>query len=116
MTEALRGDIQEAMVRYGTRVRADLTPYEVEVYVRSLVAGMAGDWVPGLDLHTHLYADLGWDQKTVEECRHALNDFFDIELPRVRFFCARTMIDVRDQVLRVLAREGRTGKVSPPAA
>ncbi|HLS48308.1 MAG TPA: hypothetical protein VK012_07290 [Gemmatimonadales bacterium] len=117
MTDALRGDIREAMARYGTRVRTDISPWEVEIYARSLIGGIPGEReYRGLTLDTHLYADLGWNQLRIEEYREALNEFFGIELPRVRFFCARTVRDVKDQVLRVLAREGRAGNASPPAA
>jgi hypothetical protein len=52
----------------------------------------------------------------VERYREALEELFGIEIPQLQFLCARTVGDVRDQVLRVLRRDGRAMTHRPPAA
>lgn len=116
MTHAVRRDLRVLIAQGATTSRRDWTRDEVELYAKSLIVAFTGTWqFSRLTLATHLYRDVRWDQADIGEYRLALEELFGVELAAISFFCARTVSDVCDLVLRALLREGRA-LAGPPAA
>ena len=116
MSHALQRDLRTLIDQGATTSRHDYTAAEVELYAKSLIVAFTGTWqYSRLTAGTHLYRDVRWDQRGVEQYRLALEELFGIELPPIPFFCARTVADVCGQILRSLGRQGRT-ITGPPAA
>lgn len=117
MASTVRREIQDLIEQLSTTTRRDFDASDVEIFCKSLIVAFTGTWhYSSLTADTHLYRDVRWGQGGVERYREALEELFGIEIPQLQFLCARTVGDVRDQVLRVLRREGRAMSLRPPAA
>ena len=113
----MQREIANFIGRERSNVRVDYTSFDVQLYARSLIVALTGTWhFSALTLDVHLYRDVRWHQDDVDRYRRVLQEVFGIDLPKVPFFCARTVGDVCERVTRALVREGRMRSGMPPAA
>ena len=97
-------EIKEATARH----RSEYRPWDLEVYVRSLMVTLTGKWqYSELSMQTTLYHDIGWDREQVEQLREIMEQVFEIRCTPVQFLGARTLGDLRDILRRALEREHR---------
>ena len=117
MSPIMQREIANLIGRERSNIRMDYTPFDVQLYARSLIVALTGTWhFSAITLNVHLYHDVRWTQEDVDRYRRVLEEVFGIELAIVPFFCARTVGDVCERVTRALVREGRMRSGAPPAA
>jgi hypothetical protein len=107
-------ELKDATARHQSEYR----PWDLEIYVKSLLVTLTGKQYSELTMGTTLYRDIGWDQEKVGQLREIMEQVFEVRCAPVEFFCARTLGDLRDILRRALDREHRIvpdGSL-PPAA
>ena len=113
----MQREIAHFIGRERSNFRMDYTPFDVQLYARSLIVALTGTWhFSAVTPAVHLYRDVRWTQDDVDRYRRVLEEVFGIELAALPFFCARTVGDACERVTRALVREGRMRSGVPPAA